>query len=75
MVCGKVNITCDAWQASNANAYFAVTGHWTEETSPGVWEMRNALLGFTDVNSSHNGLRLGRALYQIVKRLRIAHKV
>jgi hypothetical protein len=70
---GKVNITCDGEQASNANTRFAVTGHWTEETFPGVWEMQSGLLGITDANVSHNGLRLGRALssYQTVKRLQL----
>jgi hypothetical protein len=32
---GEVNITCDAWQASNTNGYFAVTGHWIEEAIAG----------------------------------------
>ncbi|KAF8068608.1 hypothetical protein FPV67DRAFT_1668686 [Lyophyllum atratum] len=28
---GKVSLTCNAWQASNTNGYFAVMGHWIEE--------------------------------------------
>lgn len=68
-------MTCDAWQASNADAYFAVTGSWIEETSPGVWKLQSALLGFTRMNSAHNGVRLGRALYKIAKRVGITHKV
>jgi hypothetical protein len=28
---GKVSLTFDAWQGSNSDAYFTVTGHWIEE--------------------------------------------
>lgn len=68
-------MTCDAWQASNQDAFFAVTGHWIEERTPGEWKLENALLGFTLMNTAHDGVRLGRALYQVVKRVGIAHKV
>lgn len=68
-------MTCDAWQASNADAYFAVTGHWIEELGPGVWKLQSALFGFTKLNSSHNGERLGGALFLIIDRLGITHKV
>jgi hypothetical protein len=74
-VSGEVSLTCDAWQASNQDAYFAVTGHWIEEVSPGVTEEKSALFGFTQMNTAHNGARLGRALYKIAKRLGITHKV
>jgi hypothetical protein len=72
---GQVSLTCDAWQASNTDGYFAVTGHWIEEPRPGIWELRSALLGFTQLNNAHNGQRLGGALFKIVNRLGIAHKV
>ena len=75
MVKGEVSITCDAWQASNADTYFAVTGHWVEESTPGKWTLRHALLGFTQMNTAHNGVRLGQALYKICHRLNIIHKV
>jgi hypothetical protein len=71
---GKVSLTCDAWQASNVDGYFAVTGSWVEEVG-GRWELHTALLGFTKLNNSHNGTRLGQALFKIVARLGIAHKV
>ncbi|KAF8809281.1 hypothetical protein BYT27DRAFT_7187967, partial [Phlegmacium glaucopus] len=41
-VSGEVSLTCDAWQASNANGYFAVTGHWIEEVSPNMWKLKHA---------------------------------
>lgn len=72
---GLVSLTCDAWQADNVDAYFAVTGHWVEEVSKDVWVEQTALLGFTQLNSSHDGARLGRALFKIVKRLGFPHKV
>ena len=72
---GLVSLTCDAWQASNQDAYFAVTGHWNEEMAPGVWEAHSALFGFTQMNSAHDDVRLGQALFNIVKRLGIVHKV
>jgi hypothetical protein len=52
-----------------------VTGHWIEESCPGVWELHSALLSFTRLNNAHNGKRLGGALFMIVERLGIAHQV
>ena len=52
-----------------------MTGHWVEEIKLGVWEVKSALFGFTQVNTVHNGKRLGQALYKVVKRLSISHKV
>jgi hypothetical protein len=74
-VTGMIHITCDAWQASNTDGYYAVTGHWMEEISPGVWELREALLGFTRMNNAHHGMRLGQTLFKIVERLGIANRV
>jgi hypothetical protein len=70
-----VNLTCDAWQAGNQDAYFAVTGHWIEEMASGEWKLQDALLGFTQMNTSHDGVRLGHALFKIIKRLGFGHKV
>jgi hypothetical protein len=74
-VSGAVNITCDGWQASNTDSYFAVTGHWIEENTSTVWGCKSALLGFTKVNNAHNGKRLGGALFRVLDRVSIAHKV
>ena len=70
-----INLTCDAWQASNTDGYFAVTGHWIEEASPGVWTLESALLGFVRLNNSHNGMRLGQALFKVVRCVGIENKV
>ncbi|KAF8550337.1 hypothetical protein OG21DRAFT_1487829 [Imleria badia] len=48
---GRINLTCNAWQVSNTDTYFAVTGSWTQESSPGMWEVKTALLGFMQVNT------------------------
>ena len=72
---GEINLTCDAWQAGNSDAYFAVTGHWIEERVPGEWTLEHALLGFTQINCSHSGYRLAQMLYMILNRLHIVHKV
>lgn len=66
---------CDAWQAGNTDGYFAVTGHWIEETTPGLWELKTALLGFMQLNSAHNGEHLGQALFKIIKQVSIVQKV
>ena len=63
VVGGQINLTCDAWQASNTDSYFAVTGHWIEEATKNEWVLQNALLGFTHMNIAHNGKHLGQALY------------
>jgi len=39
------------------------------------WELQTALLGFTQLNSTHNGIQLGLALFKIVLQAGIAHKV
>jgi hypothetical protein len=61
--------------ASNADAYFAVTGHWIEEPTAGVWKKQSALFGFTRLNNAHNGKCLGQALFKIAARVGIEHKV
>ena len=71
---GKVSLTCDAWQASNSDGYLAVTGSWVEEEN-GKWQIQSALLGFTQLNNAHNGTRLGQALFKVISRLHIGHKV
>ena len=38
-IIGKVNLTSDVWQASNADGYFTVTGHWIKEKSSGLCEI------------------------------------
>ena len=71
----EVSLTCDAWQAGNTDAYFAVTGHWIEEHTPGEWSIEQALLRFVQMNTAHNGAHLGQALYKVCDRLRIVPKV
>jgi hypothetical protein len=70
-----VNLTCNAWQASNVKGYFAVIGHWIKESTPLQWELKSALLGFTKLNNAHNGKCLGQALYKVIKHVNIRHKV
>ena len=55
--------------------YFVVTGSWMQESLPGVWEVKTPLLGFTQMNSAHHGVRLGQALFMIAQQLGITHKV
>ena len=55
--------------------HFAVSGHWIEESTPLHWELKSALLGFTQLNNVYNGKRLGQALYKIVERVGIQLKV
>ena len=74
-VTGEIHLTCDAWQADNVDGYFAVTGHWIEESTPSVWEPKEALFGYTCLNNAHHGVCLGKALFKIVDRLGIAHQV
>lgn len=50
-------------------------GHWIEESAPQQWTQQHALLGFTQMNTAHNGVRLGQALFKICSRLKIIHKV
>ncbi len=68
-------MTCDAWQAFTADGYFAVTGHWVEEETPGIWKLQTALLGFVRMNNAHHGKRLGQALFRVAQRVGIVDKV
>ena len=74
-MCGEVSLTCDAWQAANVDGYFAVTGHWIEESTVRDWTEEHVLLGFTQLNTAHNGTRLGKVLYKVCNHLDIIHKV
>ncbi|KIK76069.1 hypothetical protein PAXRUDRAFT_39346, partial [Paxillus rubicundulus Ve08.2h10] len=65
VVTGEVNLTCDAWKASNTDGYFAVTGHWIEEPKSGTWELQSAVLGFTQLSNAHHGKWLGQVLFKI----------
>ena len=46
-----------------------------EEKVKGKWTFEHALLGFTCMNTSHNGVCLGQALFKICNQLGIVHKV
>ena len=72
---GEISLTCDAWQASNTDANFAVMGHWIEECAPAVWTMEQALLRFIQMNTAHNGACLGQALFKVCNHLQIVPKV
>jgi hypothetical protein len=63
------------WMASNGDSYFATTGHWIEELLNGNWVEREALFGFVQMNTTHDSVQLGQALYKICNRLSIMHKV
>lgn len=71
---GLINLMCDAWQASNVDGYFAVTGSWVDEGPPSTWKVQTALLGFVRLNNSHNGQWLGQALFKVIQRMGIDHK-
>lgn len=68
-------MTTDGWQADNVDAYSSVTVHFIEKISEDHWDIRSALAGFTRLNNAHNGRRLGQALFKVVNRLGIAHRV
>ena len=40
-----------------------------------MWTLEHALFGFTQMNTAHDGVRLGQALYKITARLGVVHKV
>ena len=56
---GKVNLTCDAWQASNADGYFAIMAYWIEKPTLTKWKLKSVLIGFMWVNNAHSGKWLG----------------
>ncbi len=72
---GRISLTCNAWQASNTDAYFAVTGHWIEEHPDGSWTEEHALIRFSQLKTAHTGIRLGQLLFLICDRLDVVHKV
>ena len=72
---GQISLTCDVWQADNTDVYFAVTVHWIQENVARLWTVEHALIGFTKMNTAHNGTRLGQALYKACDCLKIISKV
>lgn len=62
-------------QVHNTDGYFAVTAYWIKNASPTVLKLESALLVFTCLNNTHNGRRLGQALFKIVEHAGIVHKV
>lgn len=72
---GKVAFTCNAWQARNVDAYFAVMAHWIEQITPTRWKLHASLIGFMQMNYSHHGVHLGQTLFQLIMRVGIIHKV
>ena len=52
-----------------------VTAYRIEELTPANWELKSALIGFTQLNNAHNGERLSQALFKIIERVAIEHKV
>ena len=74
---GLVNLTCDGWQASNTDGYFAVTAHWIESKKAASmeWQLRSALIGFVRLNTAHDGRNLAHALFGVTERLDITTKV
>jgi hypothetical protein len=57
------------------DAYFAVTGHWMEECVPAEWSLEQVLLGFVQMNTAHNSVCLGQALFKVCNCLEIVPKV
>ena len=70
-----MSLTCDAWQASNANGYFAIIAHWIDEMTPVKWELQTALIGFTYLNNAHNSYHLVHILFKIIQCLDLKQKV
>lgn len=54
-----------------------ICGHWAldRRSVPNKWKSKNALLGFTRMNTALDGVRLGQALFKIYDWLHIVHKV
>jgi hypothetical protein len=44
-----------------------MTGYWIEKSTPTKWELKSALLNFTQVSNAHNGERLGQVLFKVFK--------
>ena len=52
-----------------------MTAHWIEEPNPRDWSLQSALIGFVRMNQSHNGKRLGQALFKGAQRVGISDRV
>jgi hypothetical protein len=72
---GLISCTCDAWQASNVDGYFAITGHWVEKNDEGILILQNSLIGFVCLNRGHSGKQLGQTLFKVFDRVGAVHKI
>ena len=69
-----MSLTCDGWQASKTDAYFAVMAHLIEVEGDKAIN-KSILIGITCLNNAHHGVRLGQALFKVAHRVNIVKKV
>jgi hypothetical protein len=75
IVSGEVSLTCEHGRRQIATVilWSPVTGLKTHHQGSGRLSMRSS--DSLKMNTAHDGVRLGQALYKICERLHIVHKV
>ncbi|KAJ7835284.1 hypothetical protein B0H14DRAFT_2590420 [Mycena olivaceomarginata] len=68
-VAGEIDLTDDAWTASNGDGYLGVSGHWIEEVTSGTWESREALISFVGYLTTDNANNNGTAAVEFAAQL------
>lgn len=63
------------WSSGNMSGFLALTGHWIADNPQNGLEMRSALLGFTRVKGSHDGLLLAETILALLDRVGATTKV
>ena len=66
-----IHLSFDLWTSPNYKAMLAVTGHWTSAN----YTAETMLLGIREVDGPHEGVNIGKVVYDIAEGFRIADKL
>jgi hypothetical protein len=71
----RISFTSDCWSDPNLFSYMAVTVHFSARNINGRLEIRNRLLAFRIIEGRHDGMHLGKILFEIIKEAGILGQV
>jgi hypothetical protein len=68
---GEIALATDAWTSSNRKSFMSLCLSYIDAN----WELRDAVVGFTELQGSHSGKNLAEAMYKVISDLGIVKKV
>ena len=73
---GKVSFTMDLWSSQLRRSFLAITAHWIsrDKVTQGL-EYESSLIAFHNLQGSHSGERIARAVLPLLDRVGVTLKV